>query len=212
MRAGWHGVKSRADAMWCPGACANVVQRTERSALFEADWSGYRQYQPGMQMKRDYAGYPYLSPFLLWSDLAAKTMEMMLASAQVIGHRTGRMALAGPAPNARDRREFTVMGLEKIEASTQSARAMAAHMMTMNQAWGALAFRHLLQNASAFMSLAGSRTPDELIARQAALARALEQSAIGIAEVSKNATKLAHRGLKPIHARATANARRLGKR
>jgi hypothetical protein len=163
-------------------------------------------------MKRNYAGYSYLSPFMLWSDLATKTLEMMLASAQVIAHRTGRMALAGPAPNVRDRREFALMGQEKIEAGAQAARAMAAHMMTMNHAWGALAFRHLLHNSAAFMSLAGSRTPSQLIARQATLARALGQSALSMADVSKNATKLAHRGLKPIHAKATANARRLGKR
>ena len=163
-------------------------------------------------MKRNYTSYPYLSPFMLWSDLATKTLEMMLASAQVIGHRTGRMALAGPVPNARDRREFALMGQEKIEAGAQSAQAMVAHMMTMNQPWGALAFRHLLQSSAAFMSLAGSRTPSQLIARQAALARAVAQSAISMADVAKNATKLAHRGLKPIHAKATANARRLGKR
>ena len=93
-------------------------------------------------MKRNYAGDSYLSPFMFWSDLATKTLEMMLASAQVIGHRTGRMALAGPAPSARDRREFALMGQEKIEAGAQSAQAMAAHMMAMGQPWGALAFRH----------------------------------------------------------------------
>lgn len=163
-------------------------------------------------MKRNYRGYSNFVPFMLWSDLATKTLEMMLASAQVIGHRTGRMALAGPAPNARDRREFALMGQEKIEAGAQSTQAMAAHMMTMSQPWGALAFRHLLQNSAAFMSLASSRTPSQLIARQAALARVLAQSAVSMADVSKRATKLAHRGLKPIHAKATANAKRLGKR
>jgi hypothetical protein len=163
-------------------------------------------------MKRNYLGHSYFSPFILWSDLATTTLEMMLASAQVIGHRTGRMARAGPAPNARDRREFALMGQEKIEAGAQSARAMAAHMMTMSQPWGALAFRHILRNSAAFISLASSRTPSQLIARQAALARALGQSAVSMADVSKSAAKLAHRGLKPIHAKATANAKRLGKR
>ena len=163
-------------------------------------------------MKRNYLGYSYFLPFMLWSDLATKTLEMMLASAQVIGHRTGRMALAGPAPNARDRREFALMGQEKIEAGVQSAQAMAAHTMSMSQPWGALALRHLLRSSAAFMSLATSRTPSQLIARQAALARALGQSAVSMADVSKSATKLAHRGLKPIHAKATANAKRLAKR
>jgi DNA-binding transcriptional regulator YdaS (Cro superfamily) len=62
------------------------------------------------------------------------------------------------------------------------------------------------------MSLASSRTPSQLIARQAALARALGQSASSMAQVSGSAAKLAHRGLKPIHSKATANAKRLGKR
>jgi hypothetical protein len=163
-------------------------------------------------MKRNYRGYPYFAPFMLWSDLATRTLEMMLASAEVIGHRTGRMALAGLSPSARDRREFALMGQEKIEAGVQSAQAMAAHMMTMSQPRGALAFRHMLRNSAAFMSLASSRTPSQLIARQAALARTLGQSALSMADVSKGATKLAHRGLKPIHAKATANAKRLGKR
>jgi hypothetical protein len=165
-----------------------------------------------MQMKRNYLGYSYFVPFMLWSDLATKTLEMMLASAQVIGHRTGRMALAGAAPNARDRREIALMGQEKIEAGAQSARAMAAHMMTMNQPVGALAFHHILRSTAAFLSLVSSRTPSQLLARQAALARALGQSAVSMADVSINATKLVHRGLKPIHAKATANAKRLGKR
>ena len=163
-------------------------------------------------MMRNHLSSSYFLPFMLWSDLGTRTLEMMLASAQVIGHRTSRMALAGPAPNARDRREMALMGREKIEAGTRSAQAMAAQMMTMSQPWGALAFRQLLRNSAAFMSLAGSRTPSQLIARQAALARALGQSAVSMADLSKDAARLAHRGLKPIHAKATANARRLGKR
>jgi len=99
-----------------------------------------------------------------------------------------------------------------LNAGAQSAQAMAAHLMTMSQPWGALALRHVLRSSAAFMSLATSRTPSQLIARQAALARALGQSAVSMADVSKSATKLAHRGLKPIHAKATANAKRLGKR
>jgi hypothetical protein len=115
-------------------------------------------------------------------------------------------------PNARDRREIALMGQEKIEAGVQSAQAMAEHMMAMSQPLGALAFRHILRSSTALLSLASSRTPSQLIARQAALARALEQSAVSMADVSKSATKLARRGLKPIHAKATANAKRLGKR
>ena len=163
-------------------------------------------------MNRDYTGYPYFFPLMLWTSLAMKTLEMTLASAQVIGHRTGRMALAGAAPSARDRREFALMGQEKMEAGAQSARAMATQMMSIGPLSGALAARQMLRNSAALMSLVSSRTPSQLIARQAALARALGQSANTVAKVSGGTARIAHRGLKPIHAKATANAKRLGKR
>jgi hypothetical protein len=163
-------------------------------------------------MKRNLLGHSYFAPFMLWNDLVVKTAELMLSSAQVIGYRTGRMALAGLAPNARDRREFALMGQEKIEAGARSAQAMAKQLMTLNQPLGMQAVKKIRRSTTAFMSLANSRTPGQLIARHAALARALGQSAVSMAAVSKNVTKLAHRGLKPIHAKATANAKRLGKR
>src|SRR5664279_4822825 len=109
---------------WRRNISGHVVQRTESVVFLRQHCKLWRS-KLRMQMKRNYAGYLDLSPFILWGDLATKTVEMMLASAQVIGHRTGRMALAGPAPNARDRREFALMGQEKIEAGTQSAQAMA---------------------------------------------------------------------------------------
>jgi len=163
-------------------------------------------------MKRNPPGYSYLTPFMLWNDLAMKTAEMMLASAQVIGHRTARMAVAGSAPNARDRREFALMGKEKLDAGAQSGQAMATHLMTMNPQLGAQAFHNMLQSTAALVSLASSRTPAQLIARQAALARALGHSTASILDVAQSATRLAHRGLKPVHAKATANAKRLGRR
>jgi hypothetical protein len=55
-------------------------------------------------MKRNYLGHSYFSPFMLWSDLATKTLEMMLASAQVIGHRARRMAGRPHSKRARPAR------------------------------------------------------------------------------------------------------------
>ena len=42
----------------------------------------------------------YLNPFALWTDLAMQTTGMMLASAEVIGHRTTRMAQSSFPPSA----------------------------------------------------------------------------------------------------------------
>jgi len=162
-------------------------------------------------MKRSSATTSSTNPLLLWTDLAMKTGEMMLASAQVISHRTSRMSKAGPTPNARDRREFALMGHEKIEASVESAQAIAMQLMKMTPLLGAHASKQMLTSATALMSLAASGSVGEAMTRQAALIRAVTQSAATASRLSGSTARVAQRGLKPIHARATANARRLGK-
>ena len=154
----------------------------------------------------------FTNPFLVWTRLAWKTSEMVLASAQVIHHRTVRMAAVGAAPSGRDRREFVLMGREKIEAGVESASAMAAQMMTMNPLLGARAVKHMMGGMAAVMSVAASRTAGQAIARHAKLVRTMTQSAATTAQLSRAAARLAQRGLKPIHSRATSNAKRLGKR
>ena len=163
-------------------------------------------------MKRSRTRNAIANPFLLWVDVAMKTGEMMMASAQVIEHRTRQMAAAGSNPNASDRREFALMGQEKVEAAAKSAEGMAAQMMTMNPFLGPRAVRQTLATATAMMSLAGSRTFSQALARQAKLVRTMTQSAGTASRISGASARLAQRGLAPIHARATANARRLGKR
>jgi hypothetical protein len=154
----------------------------------------------------------YVSPFLIWTDLALKCGEMMLASAQVIGHRTARFAAASIEPGARDRRELALMGQEKAAAAIESAQAMAAYMMSMNPFLGARAARQMLATAAAMMSLAGSRTAAQGFARQARLVRTLRRSGDTLSQISRASAQLAQRGMAPVHARATANAKRLRKK
>lgn len=149
------------------------------------------------------------NPLAAWTQLAWKMGEMSLASAQVIAHRTARMAAAGPVPDARDRREFTRMGTEKLEAATASAQALASHMTTENLTLGARAFGHMLTNTAALFSLASSRNAGQFVARQARLADAYAKSAQTTADLAHSALRIAGHGIKPYHARATANARRL---
>lgn len=152
------------------------------------------------------------NPFLAWIDLAWKIGEMSMASAQVIAHRTARMAAAGPTPNARDRREFARMGQEKFDAAAESAHAIAAQLAQMNVKLGERALRNMVTGTAALLSLASSRSVGQSILRQARLARSLSGSAGTATDLSAATIRLARRGLKPVHARATANARRLGKR
>jgi len=152
------------------------------------------------------------NPFSVWTDLAVKTCEMMVASAEVIGHRTGLMAAAGPIPNASDQHEFALMGQEKIEAATESARAMAEVAMMLNRQLGAQAFSQMLTGSTAMISLATSSSVVQSIERQGELVRTMTESAIKVSQLPNSAGLLAHSAVKPLYSRAKENAKRLGKR
>lgn len=163
-------------------------------------------------MKRRRTHYRSTNPFLAWTGLATKTTELVMASAQVITHRTNRIAMAGPAPCERDQREFALMGQEKIDALSESAFAMAARMISLNQQLGTLAFRQMMVGTNGIMSLATSRTLAQTSKVQEELVReTLSGSADAMSQLANTVAKVAHKGLQPIHSRATANARRLSR-
>jgi hypothetical protein len=152
------------------------------------------------------------NPMLMWSSVAFKTSEMLLASAQVIGHRTARMASAGPLPNARDRKEFTLMGQEKVEAIAGSACAVTFRMIAINQQLAAMAFKQAVGTSTGLLALAASASPAQSNKRQAKLLRgALAHSMSSASHLAASMAGLAQQGLEPIHSRATGNAKRLRK-
>jgi hypothetical protein len=154
------------------------------------------------------------SPALLndWTDLLFKAGEMMSASAQVIGHRTAQMALAGPTPSQRDRNEFTLMGQEKMEAAAESVHAMAIRIMSLQQETVSLAIQHMLDGAANLAAVASSSTLHQSGRRQSKLAHdTLRNSAEAVSQLNTSLANIAQTGLHPIHARATANAERLKK-
>lgn len=164
-------------------------------------------------MKQRKSRYPSTNPFLAWTRLALKTSEMMMASAQVISHRTGRLAMAGANPNARDRQEFTRMGQEKIDAVAESAQAVAARMMLIPTQIGTIAFKQMMNGTSGIIALTTSPAVALSAKGQVELFRdAMTNSATIASQLSDSVAHLAHQGLKPIHTRATGNAKRLLKR
>ena len=155
---------------------------------------------------------PDANPFLPWTMLALKTGEMMLASVQVIGHRTTRMVWAGAIPSLHDQREFTLMSQEKIDAAAASAQAVAVRMLDINQQFAVIAFKQLMNSAGGVMALLTAPTIALSNQKQAELLRnAMTDSAAVASQVSGSLARIAHHGLKPIHSRAVSNAKRLGR-
>lgn len=155
----------------------------------------------------------FMAPFMIWSRLAWKAGEMAISSAQVIARRTGHLALSGTVPDASDQREFSLMGREKAEAVMESAQAMAAHALLLNQQFAALVLKQMMSASVTLMSIASSRSAGESVERQMKLVRdTMTGSTAAASKLSGSAARIAHSGMKPVQRRVSANARRLGKR
>ncbi len=141
-----------------------------------------------------------LSAFGLWSDLAIATGEMMLASGQVIVHRSDRMRAAQLPLSPRDAREFTLMVEEKAAAGQEATAALVAAGTRMALDTPA----HMMALVPLAAVVAGSRNLPQLWAAQMRLGQAM------VAPMMSNETaKAAHAAVRPFHRRATANAKRL---
>ena len=154
----------------------------------------------------------FANPFLAWSDLVLISTQMLFTSAQVIGHRTSRMMLAGATPDLRDQREFALMSEEKTAAAVESVQAMAQGVFTLGQQLAVMTGRQVLASVPLMMSLATSITPQQSAARQKNLARAgLANAAEANARIAASIPRIANKAIKPIHTKATANRKRLVK-
>lgn len=140
-----------------------------------------------------------------WFDLAVKTEEMLGASAYVVSHRADRLARAGTKPSARDRREFTRMVEEKLEAASESAAAMVPALWSLQARGAEIAARQMLAGLQA-MIVVGRRT---MLPRSSAT---VSRAAAGSRRLGSSLVESARKGLKPVHARAGANRKRLSKR
>jgi hypothetical protein len=150
-----------------------------------------------------------LNAFWSWLTLASNYAEMTTAAAEVVACRTRRMAMARANPSVRDRREFSLMGQEKADAAAHSAFAAGSQLLRMNHRSAMQAWLALLTVSTDVLSVAGSRTASQVVARQAKLARTMRRAVPTAAALSAATASLAKSALKPVHSRATRNAVRL---
>jgi hypothetical protein len=122
--------------------------------------------------------------------ITSNVAELAVAAPAVVAHRLTRMALAGPVMSERDRREFSLMTQEKAAAFGLSWTAMASAAWKANQTLGFSFVR------AAWAPWLGGRTPTA-----ATLAAQWQTAALGVLSA----------GVKPVHRRATQNAKRLAR-
>lgn len=122
-------------------------------------------------------------------SLAIKATELAYVVPQVVAQRVMRMAMAGPLPSTRDRKEFQTMNSEKAAAFAESWSAMAAQTLRVNQALSMAYLR------ACYLPFLGNRATAVTVFTQ------LQSAAISILAM----------GLAPVHGKAVANARRLAR-
>ncbi len=132
--------------------------------------------------------WPWAKVWLLW-------LETGWAAPQVIAHRTQRMLRSGPFPAAVDRDEFRRMFDEKAEAWFESTLRMSGEVWKQ---WFEIATSTM---QPWWMAPTASSHAARWRSVWCGAARRWMSSAPHIARV----------GLGPVHRRATANARRLGR-
>jgi hypothetical protein len=126
--------------------------------------------------------------------IGTQATELMFAAPQVMAHRLGRMMVAGAGTSVRDRREFQRMSAEKIAAFGESWNQMALQMLKANQ-----------QMAQAWMSAWWFPL------RMLSSAATRQSFSRATAQMQSSALRVMSSGLGPVHRRATANAKRLGR-
>ena len=136
--------------------------------------------------------------------------ELAEASAAVITRRLGIMGEAMADPLRADHAELGRMGAEKVEAMAASAGAAFAGAMDLSQRAGRMAAREGAEAADCMARLARADNPFAFAAAQTDWAMGAWSRAISDGwSFYGAALKAQGQALAPVHAKATANARRL---
>jgi hypothetical protein len=123
------------------------------------------------------------------ATLAVQATELAVAAPLVAAHRLSRLALAGHRPGSRDRREFALMGAEKLAAFHESWNAMFMQSLRIQQEVVASMWRSYFSPKFTPWPLV---TPPTL-------------------DLSYSTLRVLAKGMAPVHRRVVANARRLGR-
>lgn len=151
-----------------------------------------------------------LDPFTSWTRLMSAAFDLsqaglkasatITASHEVIARRTDMMAAALRSPLTADYAELARMAPEKIEAFSKGGGAMISEWWSMQAA-----FLTEAQNLGRLM----------MRGRPPSIAELAELSSRGMSYAvhsTERAARFGGLGLSPVHAAATANARRLKRR
>ena len=151
-----------------------------------------------------------LAPFLQWTRLGRQMNQMMLASIEVITQRSYGLLRGHTAAEGHDWADMGLMTSEKVSVPIESLVAMATAMPAEVWKFWTRSGEAMSACASGALSLASSRSADELRERQAQFGQALLGSALVCYQLAGSAATVADAGLAPVLRQVLDNAERLG--
>ena len=151
-----------------------------------------------------------------WSAAAQNALslfragELALAAATVIGARSQLGIIGAADPVRADYAELARIAPEKIDAFSRSGAAVVGQFWEMQREAGALMLRQVeagLNLALAFWQLPLPHHAAQLQADF--VAETVDRTAQSADRIARRASRVHDKAMRPIHRRATANARRL---
>ena len=132
-------------------------------------------------MKRDRFAVNPLAAYASW----VKMWQLATIAPMVMAYRLAGMAVAGPEPTARDRKELARMGQEKFDAWSEAVQATGMRVVEANMAMATLLLGQVWGSSPAPGAVAG--------------------------RVTKLSSDVLADTLAPYHRRVLANSRRLSR-
>ncbi len=156
-------------------------------------------------MNREEVRDQMLAPVLQWVRVGRQTSRLMVGSMEVVGQRSHRLLRGAMLRERHDWSEMGAMTREKVAVPLESAAAVASAMQSEAQ-------QFLTRSSEALLAVAGSRSADEFMTRQAAFGEALLGAALNWYQLWGRTAAVVEQGLRPILRQVEDNAERLGER
>ncbi|MBP6708685.1 MAG: hypothetical protein KA223_05955 [Candidatus Accumulibacter sp.] len=163
-------------------------------------------------MNREEVRDQMLAPVLQWVRVGRQTSRLMVGSMEVVGQRSHRLLRGAMLRERHDWSEMGAMTREKVAVPLESAAAVASAMQSEAQQFLTRSSEALLAVAGSAAVLAGSRSADEFMTRQAAFGEALLGAALNWYQLWGRTAAVVEQGLRPILRQVEDNAERLGER
>ena len=161
-------------------------------------------------MNREEVRDPVLAPVLQWTRLGRQFNQGMLASMEVITQRSYGLLRGHTSGDGHDWEEMALMTREKVAVPLEGLAAMASALPGEVASFWTRTGEAMAACAGSAMSLAASRSVEDLRERQADLGEALVGSALAWYALFGSAATLTDAALAPLIRQVKDNAERLG--